>query len=118
MAFSSSVSFSALPAFLPKIINDMGFTAVNSQGLTAVPYLISVFATIATSWYSDNIQQRGYTVAITALIAAIGYTLLAACERVVIRYIGVVFAASGLFSSAAIIFPWLTSELALSLPIT
>ena len=37
MYFCVNVSYSSLPVFLPTIIQDMGYTSINAQGLSAPP---------------------------------------------------------------------------------
>lgn len=109
MYFSCNVSFSSLPVFLPTILEDMGFTAINAQGLTAPPYFASFLVTIATTWLADRLQQRGLVIALSSLVGAIGYVLLAACTSVGVRYFGVFLAAVGVFPSIANILPWVLS---------
>lgn len=46
MYFSCNVSFSSLPVFLPTIVEEMGFTSVTAQGLSAPPYFVSFLVTI------------------------------------------------------------------------
>ncbi|TQS31959.1 hypothetical protein Golomagni_07744, partial [Golovinomyces magnicellulatus] len=41
MYFSCNVSFASLPVFLPTILNDMGFSGLEAQGLSAPPYFLS-----------------------------------------------------------------------------
>jgi MFS family permease len=111
MYFSCNVSFSSLPVFLPTILNDMGFDAIDSQGLTAPPYFLSFLITIFTTWISDRTQQRGLMVASLAMVGAIGYILLATCESVGVRYFGVWLAAGGVFPAISNILPWVLSKL-------
>ncbi|PYH41457.1 putative MFS transporter [Aspergillus saccharolyticus JOP 1030-1] len=106
MYFSCNVSFSSLPVFLPTILEDMGFTSINAQGLTAPPFFASFLVTIATTWVADRIQQRGLVIACSSLVGAVGYVLLAACSSVGVRYLGVFLAAIGVFPSIANILPW------------
>ncbi|RAH49020.1 putative MFS transporter [Aspergillus brunneoviolaceus CBS 621.78] len=106
MYFSCNVSFSSLPVFLPTILEDMGFTSINAQGLTAPPFFASFLVTIATTWVADRIQQRGLVIACASLVGAVGYVLLAACNSVGVRYLGVFLAAIGVFPSIANILPW------------
>lgn len=110
MYFSCNVSFSSLPVFLPTILKEMGFTAINAQGLTAPPFFASFLATIATTWVADRIQQRGLMIAALSLIGGVGYILLATCSSVGVRYFGVFLAACGIFPSIANILPWVLSE--------
>jgi dipeptide/tripeptide permease len=111
MYFSCNVSFASLPVFLPTILKDMGFTAINAQGLTAPPYFLSFLVTIFTTWVADRLQQRGLTIILLSFIGAIGYVLLAACTSVGVRYFGVFLAAGGIFPSIANILPWVLSKI-------
>src|SRR5271156_1914551 len=101
MYFSCNVSFSSLPVFLPTILKEMGFTAVTAQGLSAPPYFVSFIVTIATSLLADRIQQRGLVVTSCAAFGGLGYILLATCKSIAGRYVGVFFAASGVFPAIA-----------------
>ena len=48
MFFCANVAFSSLPVFLPTIIKEMGYTALQSQALSAPPYLVA-FVSVSTS---------------------------------------------------------------------
>lgn len=88
MYFSCNVGFSSLPVFLPTILKDMGFNAVDSQGLTAPPFFLSFLVTIFSTWIADKTQQRGYTIMVLTTIGGIGYILLATVPTVGVRYFG------------------------------
>lgn len=106
MYFGSNVSFSSLPVFLPSIIEDMGFTAVTAQGLSAPPYFLSFLATLFASWIADRTQQRGITVIIFSIIGGVGYVILATTHNVGARYFAVYVAAFGVFPVIACLLPW------------
>ena len=89
--------------FLPTILNDMGFSSINSQGLTAPPFFMSFLVTIFSTWVADKTQQRGYMIIVLTTVGGIGYILLACVESVGVRYFGVFLAASGIFPSARFI---------------
>lgn len=110
MYFSCNVSFASLPVFLPTILKEMGFTAINAQGLTAPPYFLSFLLTIGTTVLADRTQQRAYTIATLTLIGGTGYVLLAACTSVAARYAGVFLAAAGVFPAIANILPWVSNN--------
>jgi retrograde regulation protein 2 len=116
MSFSLSVSFSSLPVFLPTVIRDMGFTAIKAQGLSAPPFLLSFVLTLSTTWLADRRQQRGLIIAFLSAIGAIGYVLLATCDSVAARYMGVFLAASGVFPAMANLLPWVLSMLTSLVP--
>ncbi|CAG8949625.1 hypothetical protein HYFRA_00007859 [Hymenoscyphus fraxineus] len=110
MYFSCNVSFSSLPVFLPTIIKAMGYTAINSQGLTAPPYFVAFILVILTTRISDRTQQRGITIFILSLIAFTGYAMLASSKIVAVRYTGVFLAAAGVFPSIGNILPWVLNN--------
>jgi cyanate permease len=110
MYFSCNVSFSSLPVFLPTILNEMGFTKINAQGLSAPPYFISFLITIISTWVADRLQQRGLMITFLSCIGGTGYVLLAACESVAVRYFGVFLAAAGIFPAIANILPWVINN--------
>ncbi|PLN77230.1 MFS general substrate transporter [Aspergillus taichungensis] len=110
MYFSCNVSFSSLPVFLPTILEEMGFSSINAQGLTAPPYFASFLVTLATTWIADRFQQRGLTIAICSVVGAVGYTLLATSLSVGVRYLGVFLAAAGVFPCIANILPWVLNN--------
>lgn len=110
MYFSCNVSFSSLPVFLPTILKEMGFTAINAQGLTAPPFFASFLVTIATTWVADRTQQRGVMIMCLSVVGGVGYILCATCKIVGVRYFGVFLAACGVFPSVANILPWVLSE--------
>jgi len=106
MYFSCNVSFASLPVFLPTILNEMGFTAVNAQGLTAPPFFLSFLLTIATTIIADRTQQRGIMLIILSIVGGVGYVMLAVAKSVGARYTGVFLAAAGIFPAIANILPW------------
>ncbi|KAL4784302.1 major facilitator superfamily domain-containing protein [Aspergillus varians] len=110
MYFSCNVSFSSLPVFLPTILEDMGFESIHAQGLTAPPFFVSFLFSIASTWLSDRLQQRGLTIVFLSLVGSVGYVLLAACTSVGVRYFGVFLAAAGVFPCIANILPWVLNN--------
>ncbi|KAF2773759.1 MFS transporter-like protein [Teratosphaeria nubilosa] len=108
--FSLSVSFSSLPVFLPTILEDMGFSGINAQGLSAPPYALSYIVTLMTCWIADKTQQRGLTITATSFVGAIGYIMLAASKSVGVRYAGAFFAAAGIFPALANMTSWVINN--------
>jgi cyanate permease len=114
MYFSCNVSFSSLPVFLPTILTEMGFNGIDSQGLTAPPYLLAFFITIGTTYLADRTKQRGVIIICMSIIGATGYVVLATTTGVAPRYTGVFLAAGGVFPVIANILPWVLSTFFLS----
>ncbi|KAF2094743.1 retrograde regulation protein 2 [Rhizodiscina lignyota] len=107
--FGSTIPFASLPLFAPTIISQMGaFTTIQSNGLTAPPYVLTFICIVGTCYISDKIQIRGPFIAGWALIAAIGYILLATQTSVAARYAGL-FLAPLCFVSIALSLSWVAN---------
>lgn len=89
MYFGYNVSFASLPLFLPTIISEIGtFSAIQSNGLSAPPYLFVFFTIIGITFLSDRLRMRGPFVLLCSWVAAIGFILQASTSNVVPRYVG------------------------------
>jgi len=109
MYFGCNVCFGSLPLFVPTIISEMGsFTTIQSNGLSAPPYLLCWMCIVGVSFLSDRVGYRGPFVAIPALIAAVGYILLGATSTTAVRYFGL-FLAVQIFCSVAMLLIWVAN---------
>ncbi|KAI9748279.1 MAG: hypothetical protein M1835_001852 [Candelina submexicana] len=126
MFFSCNVAFSSMPVFLPTIIKEyapvfarpfppltnprMGYTSLNSQALSAPPYLLSFLLVLLTAIVSDRLRTRSIFIILHALLAFLGYTLIALGGyyrlSVGYRYTGIYFASAGFFSAITLIITW------------
>ena len=110
MFFCCNVAFSSLPVFLPTIITEMGYSQLASQGLSAPPYLVAFLTVLVTAWVSDRYKKRSLFVIFHAILAALGYAMMAITgyrqASPLVRYIGVFPAAMGFFSAITIIITW------------
>ncbi|OJZ88876.1 hypothetical protein ASPFODRAFT_127854 [Aspergillus luchuensis CBS 106.47] len=106
MYFGCNVCFASLPLFVPTIISEMGaFTTIQSNGLSAPPYVLCWIAIVISAFLSDRVNLRGPFIVGGALIAAIGYIVLATQTTVAVRYFGL-FLATQVFVSVALILTW------------
>lgn len=110
MYFSCNVSYASLPVFVPTILNQMGFSGVTAQGLSAPPFFLSACLTVLTTWVADRTRQRGLIIIGLSLVAGVGYIMLATCKSVAARYAGVFLAAAGVFPAIGNILPWVMNN--------
>lgn len=85
MYFAANVGYSSLPAYLPTILKDMGYSSINAQGLSAPPYFVAFLCALFTTWLADATQQRGFVLMATSLVGGIGYIVLATVKTVAVR---------------------------------
>ncbi|KAL9107271.1 MAG: hypothetical protein Q9227_007813 [Pyrenula ochraceoflavens] len=107
--FGCNVCFGSLPLFLPTIISELGaFSTIQSQGLTAPPYLLCFFTIVFISWISDKVGVRGPFISAFGLIAAIGYIIQATTTGVGVRYFAM-FLSVMIFVSVACVLIWVSN---------
>ncbi|KAL8726402.1 MAG: hypothetical protein Q9166_006753 [cf. Caloplaca sp. 2 TL-2023] len=110
MFCSCNVAFSSLPVFLPTIINDMGYSPLTSQALSAPPYLLAFLTILLTAFYSDKYKSRSLFICFHALLASSGYAMIAIAgifkAGPMWRYWGVYPASSGFFSAVTLLITW------------
>lgn len=68
MYFCCNVTYSSLPVFLPTILEDMGYTAIDAQGLSAPPSFAAFLFSLITTWIADKTQQRCLVLLITSIV--------------------------------------------------
>ena len=110
MFFSCNVAFSSMPVFLPTIINELGYSSIRSQALSAPPYLLSFVIVLLTARASDIYRVRSTFILLHALLAASGYALSflggALSLPPILRYLAVYPACVGFFSCVTLIITW------------
>ncbi|KAF5536608.1 nicotinamide mononucleotide permease [Fusarium mexicanum] len=111
--FCCNFSFAALSNFLPTIVNAMGYSSINAQGLTAPAYFTAFLLCMEAAFFSDRWGNRGFVVAGFAALATVGYGLLAGIQdihRPGPRYAGVWLAACGIFPALCMNITWLLNN--------
>ncbi|OLN97642.1 putative transporter C1683.12-like protein 3 [Colletotrichum chlorophyti] len=110
MFFLTNMAYSSLPVFLPKILTDMGHSRLESQGLSAPPYLLAFFVVLLTAYLSDRTKNRAIFIILHALASAAGYGALAFAEPLglspPLRYLAVYPAAVGFFNVVTLTVSW------------
>ncbi|KYK59567.1 hypothetical protein DCS_00699 [Drechmeria coniospora] len=110
MFFLSNMAYSSLPVFLPKVISEMGHSALASQALSAPPYLVAFVVVLITAHVSDRYRARSVFIVFHALSSALGYAALALASTLnlppSLRYVAIYPAAVGFFNVVTLIVAW------------
>nr|POE46760.1 putative transporter [Quercus suber] len=110
MFFCCNVAFSSMPVFLPTIIHEMGFSTLQSQALSAPPFLFAFVVVLLTAFASDRMKSRSLPMMFHAFIAMLGYLVLAIAgwfqAGFLLRYISVFPICAGFFSAVTIVITW------------
>ncbi|KAF7292812.1 MFS general substrate transporter [Mycena indigotica] len=74
---SFNIGTATVSYFLPTLIKNLGYTAINAQGMTVAPYAAGWFAVVFQAWHSDKTRDRGYHVMVSTITSFVGYIILA-----------------------------------------
>lgn len=96
--------------FLPSIIAALGYKNWEAQLLTVPPYVLATILTIVYAVVSERYQIRAPFIIASSLTAIIGYCILLSNEdptaNAAKSYVGVFFAAAGIYPSVALGLSW------------
>jgi len=105
---SFNVGVATITYFLPTLINQFGFSPIDSQGLTVAPYAVGWFFVVGQAFHSDRTRDRGFHIAASATISFVGYLILATCAQTSIgaSYFALFLVVAGLFSMFPLVMSW------------
>ncbi|KAI3607421.1 mfs transporter [Moniliophthora roreri] len=96
----------SLSLFMPTIIAGLGFESWQAQLMTVPPNTLAVISIAIATWASIKYNQRAVIIIISAFIAIIGYIILLAAKTSGAQYLGVHFAAAGVYTGTALLLSW------------
>ncbi|KAJ3826542.1 MFS general substrate transporter [Lentinula raphanica] len=105
---SFNVGVATISYFLPTLINELGFTAINAQGLTVAPYVVGWGVVVLQGWHSDKTRERGWHIVVSCMVSFIGYIVLATSARrnVGAAYFALFLVVGGLYSLFPLVMSW------------
>ncbi|KAJ3868982.1 MFS general substrate transporter [Lentinula novae-zelandiae] len=110
---SFNIGVATISYFLPTLINDLGFTAINAQGLTVAPYVLGWGMVVLQAWHSDKTRERGWHIIFSCVISFVGYIILATSARksVGASYFALFLVVGGLYSLFPLVMSWAANTL-------
>ncbi|KAF4617158.1 hypothetical protein D9613_005941 [Agrocybe pediades] len=96
----------SLSLFLPTIIAGLGFKSWQAQLMTVPPNTIAALSIWGTVWVSSRVNKRAPFIIGAAGVAIIGYIILLATKTAGAQYVGVLFAAAGVYTGNALLLSW------------
>lgn len=96
--------------FTPTIINELGFSAVDSQLLSVLPFSAAFISTVLVGIYSDILKLRGPFIIAGAFVSLVGYIVLYTQKNPGVSYAGVVIATAGVFPTIPVNIVWASSN--------
>jgi len=99
MFMNTSVPGYALAYFLPTILKGMGYSTGKSLVLSALPPIPALVVGLTLAWWADKCRLRAPFIAIGALLAIAGLSMIAYSSNHGVRYFGAFVCAAGQLSN-------------------
>ncbi|KAF5385636.1 hypothetical protein D9757_005518 [Collybiopsis confluens] len=96
----------SLSLFLPTIIAGLGFQSWQAQLMTVPPNTLAALSIAVTVWLSVRYDRRAIFIIAAAFVAIIGYIILLTARTPGAQYVGVHFAAAGIYTGNALLLSW------------
>lgn len=97
---------------LPGIINNLGYSNVKAQAMSAPPYIFACVVTILSGLMADRYKQRALSVIVPNTMAVIGFAITLATVRFPsipgVTYFGLFFIAGGLYPVSPAATAWVS----------
>ncbi|KAJ7177895.1 MFS general substrate transporter [Mycena filopes] len=105
---SFNVGVATISYFLPTLIKNLGFTAINAQGLTVAPYVVGWCMVVLQAWHSDRTHDRGFHIMLSCAISFVGYIILATAvqKSTGAAYFAMFLVIGGLYSLFPLVMSW------------
>jgi len=105
---SFNVGVATISYFLPILIKNLGFSAINAQGLTVAPYIVGWLLVFIQAWHSDRTRDRGWHIVASCTISFTGYIILATSvqKSVGAAYFALFLVVGGNYSLFPLVMSW------------
>ncbi|KZO95487.1 MFS general substrate transporter [Calocera viscosa TUFC12733] len=104
--FGANVAASALAAFLPTIISDLGYEGAQAQLFSVPPYVVAAAVLIITMPFSDRLQSRGIPMTVAGLLGGTGFLLLVVQENLHVKYLATFMISTSVYTSIGLAISW------------
>ena len=101
-----SLPLYTLSLFLPTIIKGLGYTSATAQLMSIPPYAIAFCLTLTLAILTEKYHIRTPFILGSSSLAIIGYILLLSDPRPGVSYVGMIFAAAGIYPAVALVLSW------------
>ncbi|EKM77389.1 hypothetical protein AGABI1DRAFT_122128 [Agaricus bisporus var. burnettii JB137-S8] len=110
--FGLNGALASISAFLPTIVQTLGFNNARAQLMSVPPYAVAAVLLVTFSMASDRMQSRGTFMTASSAIGGIGYLLmLTVKDDDHVRYFGVVCIVAGTYTTIGLIIAWFAHNL-------
>lgn len=104
------MAVASLAFFVPKIVQQMGYSSLNVSLLSVPVFVFGTIAVVLISRSSDHFKERGWHIMGCAVTSFIGFVILSFAPSVGARYFGLLVAAAGTYGTVPPVIAWITNN--------
>ncbi|KAL4939076.1 hypothetical protein BDV06DRAFT_214572 [Aspergillus oleicola] len=101
---------------LPTIIQNLGYSSVRAQAMTAPPYVSACVVTFISGIAADRYRKRALSIILPNTIAVVGFVIIIASIRYAyvpgVTYFGIFLMAGGLYPVSPAVMAWIALNMA------
>ncbi|KAJ9610804.1 hypothetical protein H2200_005581 [Cladophialophora chaetospira] len=101
-----NIALQSFAVFLPTILRDLGYTAIQAQLRSVAPYCAACTTAIVVANFSDRVGMRGPFIVGASLFATVGYAILCGSDSAAAKYAAIFIAAMGAFTAGPATVSW------------
>ena len=109
MIAAQGIGIGAFSIILPTLINEFGFSALDTQLYSMIPYAFGFVSQTTISYIADRINRKGIVTVICLSITSIGFIILLSTTNKVAQLAGCCFVTTGAYPGLAIAAAWMLS---------
>jgi MFS family permease len=97
--------------FIPTIIQEMGFTAAESQVRSIPIFIVAAVVALGVAWWTDRLQHRYAFTMAGVLVGMVGYVILLCQDGVStgVKYMACFFITTGGYMTQPVTWTWLSN---------
>lgn len=96
----------AFSVFLPTFINEFGFTPLETQLYSMIPYAFGFFALVMMSFVSDYLNHRAFIIFGSYAVTILGFIILLTTTNKVALMAGLCFVLAGVYPGTIVSVAW------------
>ncbi len=98
---------STVSVFLPSFIAAFGYTNIDAQLFSVIPYAVAFVTLLSLSVFSDRINLKGSFIIVGLTSALIGYIMLLTAKTTVVKMVATCFVVGGIYPGVLLSTVWL-----------
>lgn len=105
---TSGLCLSSIGIFLPTFIHDFGYSTLDAQLFSVIPYGCAFCSLLVLCYISDRVNLKGPFIMLGFGVNAIGYAMLLGVKSTAAKIVATCFITSGMYPAVVLFLTWLT----------